>query len=319
MRKFFFVLFLFVLFVSCVPEQSIRSFSVVTWNCYLFFDSRDDGNEYSGFKAKDGYNDAVYKKRIKDVAIMMSKNLGDADLIVLEEVESNVVLFDLLEAGLKKKGFLYYGIASDGSSPLSVGFISKYCPDDITLNKAGSTRLVLELSFELNGDMIAVIAIHATSRLNGGESERFEEFSLMRSIADENEGKVVLLCGDFNTDPRYSESGLAYIKDPISINAPLVVTGDPGECSSGIYFSQALDYMNDIGKGTYLYDGEWFFFDNIFLSKEAFDLIGWEYSTSNIIKPYESVDLNGNPLKFDPSTSRGMSDHLPLKCTLLYN
>ncbi len=323
MKKFFPIVLSFLLVIqlviSCKTEIDDNSFSVITWNTYLFFDSRSDGDEYSGFKVSDGYTGAVYLERVKACALMMAKEFADSDVIILQEVESNIVLHDLLEHGLKKKGFRYYGVADNGSSPVSIGFISKRAPNLMLVHGIDDRRLLLELSFEVKGERISIIAIHATSRLSGGEAERFEEFSLLRKIADDNIGNVVLLAGDYNADPNGAEMGFANIRKSHSEDTPIVLTGNPGECCSGVYFSQALDYMNDIGNGTYLYDGSWYFYDNILVSHEGFDGSGWEYGYSEIVAPYESVDLNGSPMKFDSSTKKGMSDHLPLKCVLGYH
>lgn len=318
MKRISFVLIMVCLLSSCTNGSMKDSFAVITWNMYLFFDYRDDGYEYAGFTQKDGYTQSVYEKRMKDTALMMAKSFASSDVIILEEVESNLVLNDLLEAGLKRKGFRYYGVASNGETATSVGFISKYSPMDVNVHGLDGHRLLLEISFDINGAVITIIAIHATSKLDGGEDKRFEEFSLLRDIAMRNAGNIVLLAGDFNADPRVPEKGISDINSRYRDISPIVVTGDPGITGDNVFFSQAIDYMNDIGKGTYLYGGEWFFYDNILVSKEGFDNSSWEYSFSEILSPYETIDLNGSPLKFSTSTCKGMSDHLPLKCVLKY-
>ena len=199
MGKLLFLLIWILSLLSCKPNADSSSFIAITWNAYLFFDSRSDGYEYSGFTQKDGYTGSVYTKRVKDTALMMAKSFGDADLIILQEIESNIVLKDILDAGLKKKGFKYYGVASNGTTPISVGFISKYSPTNIKLHGIKDHRLMLELSFDLNGEMITLIALHATSRLDGGDDKRLEEFSLLRELADSNSGNLLLLSGDFNS------------------------------------------------------------------------------------------------------------------------
>lgn len=318
MKKAFYFIFLSLLFISCKPDAHKESFSVVTWNMYLFFDSREDGYEYNGYRKSDGYNDKIYSERIDNTSLALAKNFADVDLIVLQEIESNIVLYDLLQAGLKKKGFRYYGVAKSEKSPLSVGFISKYTPDSISFHGIDNHRTQLELSFTVNGELISIVVIHATSRLADGEDERFDEFSLVRSIADLNSGSLCLIAGDFNADPRECEKGVGNIRKIVDSNTPIVCTGDPGECKDGVYFSQALDYMNHVGKGTYFYQNQWYWYDNILVSSEGFDFSGWEYDRSQIVMPFESVDQNGFPIAFDLSSKKGISDHLPLKLVLKY-
>ena len=88
------------LLLSCTlsPEKDDR-FEIVTWNMCEFFDSREDGGEYAGWRESDGWNDAKYNERIKKCVMYMASNFKDADVIVLEEVESSEVLISLFEEG----------------------------------------------------------------------------------------------------------------------------------------------------------------------------------------------------------------------------
>lgn len=319
MRKVFFCLLILSLLLSCAPEQERNSFTLITWNTYLFFDNRDDGDEYAPFRKQDGYTEAIYEERIRRTALMMAREFSSADVILLQEIESNTVLLDLLQAGLRKKGFSYYGVVSDKDSTLNVGYISKIRPEKISVHGTGTSREQLELSFFLRGEEIRILTLHAKSRIGGGEDTRYDEFSVAREVMDSHPESLFVIAGDFNADPREREDGMSNVDLISSFDTPLILTGDRGEMRPDVFFTPALDYGESVGDGTYFYLDRWFWFDNFIFGKTAFDSKGWEYGYSRILYPSEFVDIAGFPLSFDPSTSNGMSDHLPLMSVLVYN
>ena len=319
MRKVFFCLIIFIFTLSCSTSKEKNSFCIVTWNSYLFFDSRDDGNEYAPFKKNLGFSDSIYQKRVKATAMMMAREFSDADVILLQEIESNVVLLDLLDAGLKKKGFCYYGIAYDSNSVINVGYISKIKPSGISVHGTDGCRKQLQLTFLVNGEEINVLVLHARSRLDDMESVRYEEFSIARSVMDAHPDSVFVVAGDFNADPTEKEAGMSNIELVDNFDIPLILTGDRGESRDGIFFTPALDYGESVGDGTYFHDGKWSWLDNFIFNKASFDSKGWEYCYCKILRPDEFVSVTGFPTAFDVSTAKGMSDHLPLMSVLVYN
>lgn len=285
----------------------------------MFFDSRDDGNEYAPFKRNQGYTDSVYQKRVKDVAMMMAREFSCADVILLQEIESNIVLCDLLNAGLRKRGFSYYGIAYDKDSVMSVGYISKIRPSNISVHGFEGARRQLQLSFIINGEMVNILVLHARSCIDDGSDIRYEEFSIARSVMDSNPDSVFVIAGDFNADPREKELGMSNIDFVDNFDIPLILSGDRGERRDGVFFTPALDYGESISEGTYFYQGKWSWLDNFIFNKASFDSIGWEYSHCKVLYPDEFVDVAGYPNAFDVTTAKGMSDHLPLMSVLVYN
>lgn len=298
---------------SCVPSGSQDVFTVSAYNMYLFFDDTDDGWEYEGFRRSDGYTAARYDERIHDTAVFIAKNMP-SDVIILSEVESEIVLNDLLEAGLRKKGYSHYGLASDGSSPLSVGFISKEEPLRSAVHSTDGERPVIDLTFSRKSGTIRVFGIHARSRLEEqNEDIRRRQFEHLRFLVDSADEDLVITAGDFNADPRYPEAGIA--EYPVSdISAiPVVVTGDPGLVRHGALYSPFLDDEENGGhEGSYHYQGKWYFLDNILVDQKAFDGKGLEYDSAAVVAPFEAQDILSRPLAYDASTGRGYSDHFGL-------
>ncbi len=303
--------------LSCSSENdNVAFFKATTWNAYCFFDSRDDGSEYQGFTLSKGYNIALYEKRIKNTASFMSKYFADSDVIILEEIESEQVLSDLLENGLGRRGFIYYGVAQKDVGYLSVGFISKIRPSYVKTHSVASSRLILDLGFRLEDEMIHIIGLHASSRLDDeNENKRYEEFSLLRSIFDQYREEITIALGDYNTDPRRPEKGLSCDEN---YPAPIMLTYDRGNLSDGFLYTPAADMYTQYGRGTYYYQGEWMHYDNAVFNCKAFDSEGWEYDQVRIIEAPEALDTLMRPRAFDVSKGEGFSDHLPVTITLNY-
>lgn len=300
------------LLLSCSPSPDKEErFVIVTWNMCEFFDSREDGGEYAGWRESDGWNDAMYNERIKKCVMYMVSNFMDADVIVLEEVESSEVLISLLEGGMKKEGYIYYGIASD-ESDLSVAFISRIKPVSLRLLFVPSSRPMLSLDFDINGEMVRIIGVHLRSRLKEENKEiRREELLMLKDEAEKCDCPLIII-GDFNIDPFIHKEEMCDTREG---ETTLPLTGDGSRAYGGRLFSPYLDYASPLIGGTYFFEGQWERLDNILLSSFFFDWEGIEYEGTTIIKGGDASDYLGRPLKYDKSTGKGMSDHFALKST----
>ena len=300
------------LLLSCSPSPDKEErFVIVTWNMCEFFDSREDGGEYAGWRESDGWNDAKYNERIKKCVMYMVSNFMDADVIVLEEVESSEVLISLLEGGMKKEGYIYYGIASD-ESDLSVAFISRIKPVSLRLLFVPSSRPMLSLDFDINGEMVRIIGVHLRSRLKEENKEiRREELLMLKDEAEKCDCPLIII-GDFNIDPFIHKEEMCDTREG---ETTLPLAGDGSRAYGGRLFSPYLDYASPLIGGTYFFEGQWERLDNILLSSFFFDWEGIEYEGTTIIKGGDASDYLGRPLKYDKSTGKGMSDHFALKST----
>ena len=300
------------LLLSCSPSpDKAERFVIVTWNMCEFFDSREDGGEYAGWRESDGWNDAKYNERIKKCVMYMVSNFMDADVIVLEEVESSEVLISLLEGGMKKEGYIYYGIASD-ESDLSVAFISRIKPVSLRLLFVPSSRPMLSLDFDINGEMVRIIGVHLRSRLKEENKKiRREELLMLKDEAEKCDCPLIII-GDFNIDPFIHKEEMCDTREG---ETTLPLTGDGSRAYGGRLFSPYLDYASPLIGGTYFFEGQWERLDNILLSSFFFDWEGIEYEGTTIIKGGDASDYLGRPLKYDKSTGKGMSDHFALKST----
>ena len=131
--KLWVLLIITAMLSSCSPDPEEHVFSVAAYNAYCLFDGIRDGDEFEGWRKSDGYTEAVYDKRVDDLAVLLGKYVS-ADVIILEEVESEIVLRDLIDSGLRKKGYFHYGLATTGNEAISVGFLSRIRPDAVRIH-----------------------------------------------------------------------------------------------------------------------------------------------------------------------------------------
>lgn len=318
MKKILLLVLCALLLLSCQDKAQQNEFVVSTYNMYLFFDGYDSGIEYSPFRLSEGYTYDVYKERVKLMSKYLSRHFSSSDVIVFQEVENSSVLKDILDAGLKKHGFHYYGVASS-RDVFSVGYISKRPPVEMRIHSTECSRPILELLFSFGGEEISLFTLHAPSRLKAeNEALRYELFSLLATLLKSNKGKVSVVLGDFNVDIREGEAAIASEESELSLSSAIVATKD-SNFKEDVYFSPMLSPGEIDGDGTYFYGGKWSFLDNVLISREAFDNKGIEYKGCRIVAPFEAKDTSGFPLRFDIKTRKGYSDHFALTLHLRYN
>ena len=306
-----------MLSVSCSPYQEGSVLTVASYNGYCLFDSVGDGDEFDGFRKSDGYSEAVYDRRIGELAVLLGKHV-DADVIILQEVESEIVLRDLIDAGLRKKGYTHYGLASDGSDAISVGFLSKIEPSAVRIHSFEGERPMLELSLSRGGERFTIFGVHLRSRLDDGSDEiRRGQLEHLSSLIDDRSDSFVIALGDFNIDPRYGGEAMSEYPWHYSEGTAIAVSGDPGRVGRDVLYSPLLDdELSLSAPGTYFHDGSWYLYDTVLMDSSSIDGTGFEFDSVRIVSRFEMLDLLGRPLAFDPSTGNGFSDHLPVIVTL---
>ena len=315
MRKIVLALLaLSVLIASCSPSAEKDTFAVASWNMYQFFDGREDGTEMEGWK-KGEWNTEKYQKRIKTTVEYILKNLSRSDIIIMEEVESKDVLVSLLEGGLRREGYLYYGLGENGEGKLSVGFVSRLKPVKVSLMGVPSGRAMIVMEVVVGGETINVVGVHLRSRLDESNREiRKEELSLIEKIAGDSNDPLIVM-GDFNTDPFLHKGEMEEGRWGVSEGTSLRLTGDGSKAINGILYSPYCDYASPLEGGTFHYQGQWEKLDNILLSSAFFDGDGIEYMESRIVRGSGSSDHIGRPLLYDKESGLGYSDHFAIMAT----
>ena len=302
----------FILLSSCRVERD-ESLSILTYNLYLMFDDVEDGDEYHPFTKSGGYTKEDYHRRIEKYLDFFLSDEGSADIYVLCEVESEKVLKDLISGKMYKKGYKYYGILDD-TGPISVGFISRIPIENVLIHSNDGPRPILELRFFFRGNEVRLFAIHAKSRLDGGDEERWSTFEHLSHLMTRSHPSLVIAAGDFNEDPRRGES---FSDVTAALSSPLHVTGDPVLLESDVFYAAILDPAFP-SLETYYYDDLWYAYDHILLGQAAFDALSLEHSYTAVVYPPGAVDEAFRPLRYDVETGEGYSDHLAVKTVLRY-
>lgn len=314
MKILFLLLIPFIFAFSSCSQEEGRTLSILTYNMYLLFDDVEDGDEFHPFTRSGGYGREEYIKRIDSYRDFFLSDEGSADIYILSEIESENVLEDLIKGKMAKKGYKYYGII-DNDNPISVGFISNVYIDDIKVHSNAGPRDILELDFFLDGSQVRIFALHAKSRIDGGDEQRRLAFEHLSMLMTRSHPILTIAAGDFNEDPRY---GPDFLDVKAGIDSALKVTGDPALLNSETFYCSSLD-PDSIDPESYYYDGRWYSYDNILLSAAAFDGIGLEYVKSFTLAPFDGISADGTPIRFEVESCSGYSDHLAVKTILEYH
>ena len=311
--KYFLLILLFFL-TSCrqdvvtIPD----SLTVITYNLYNMFDSSDDGTEYAQYRPQSGYTARDAQKRCELYSALLRRRDFDADVMIFQEVESEKVLEAILDSGMRRRGYIYYGIART-DSPISVGFISKIKPTEVNLHDSGDGRAFLSLEVMKGGRQYLIIGLHAKSNLGSDEENvtlRRQLARHVRELAGERENCIV--AGDFNSVIRKGD-----MLSPVDDGASLHVVTDMDGVRGGAFYDATEDlYFPLSAEGTYLYQGEWYFYDKILVSET---IVREASSLSLEVMNVDSVSgEDGAPIPYDNSSESGYSDHFAVKLTLEY-
>ena len=310
MKYFLFIILIISLF-SCKGELDKKdsSLSVITYNLYNLFDDIEDGNEYASYKSHSGYTSRDYKKRIELYSALFKKEEFDADILFFQEVESERVLEALLDSGMRRRGYIYYGLAKINNIPSTVGFISRIKPYDVQIHDSGSARPFISLSVLKNGISYKIFALHAKSNVGEDEDNKKDRKLLSRHIKnliDKNENVIVL--GDFNST--ISNDDMLCNIDTFD---SLFVSNDVNSVDERGFYDATEDSYYPINKdGTYNYNGVWYYYDKILLSKSIVDNKNFSFR----ILALDELSKDGYPNAYDNSSESGYSDHFALKLTL---
>lgn len=308
--KYFILTLILLIFISCeakIPNSS-KGLSVITYNLYNMFDDIDNGNEHTNYHPSSGYTARDYDKRIGSYCALFKKEEFDVDIIFFQEIESERVLVSLLDKGMRRRGYQYYGIAKINNIPNTVGFISKIKPYEVRLHLASSDRPILSLEVIKNGVQYKIFNLHAKSNLGEEELNKKERKALARHINNLiNPNEKVIILGDFNSSVSDDMLSLNQEEDSIfvSLDSENIAYGSFYDATEDVYFP-----LN--GDGTYFYKDKWYYYDKILISSSIANKSKFSYKILNL----DLLCKDGFPLCYDNSSECGYSDHFALRLDL---
>ena len=308
--KYFILTLILLVFVSCearIPNSS-KGLSVITYNLYNMFDDIDNGNEHTAYHPSSGYTGRDFDKRIESYCALFKKEEFDVDIIFFQEIESERVLVSLLDKGMRRRGFHYYGIAKINNIPNTVGFISKIKPYEVKIHLAASDRPILSLEVIKDGEQYKIFNLHAKSNLGEEEENKKERKALARHINNLiNPDEKVIILGDFNSSVSDDMLSLNQEEDSIfvSLDSKNIAYGSFYDATEDVYFP-----LN--GDGTYFYMGKWYYYDKILISSSIASNSNFSFKILNL----DFLSKDGFPLRYDNSSECGYSDHFALRLDL---
>ena len=304
------------------PEK-VEELSVLNWNVQTFFDSVNDGCEYDEFISCKSWGAEAYSDRLTKLASSIKKI--DADLIIMEEIENEGVIYDIANflAGEwnQKKIYRYACFAKDEKSSIGCGVLSRYPLENLTLHALDvkncgdmpKMRPLMQLSVCKNGKKLVLLVNHWKS-MSGGEEETdlwrlWQESVLCNRIMELCENHLpVLVSGDFNRD-------INGFKNTGKKNEIILRERATEDCESGVTVkSPWFDAgQNPVEPGSYYFRDEWSRIDNFFTAGPA-EIIDFHPMTDGPWCNQETFV----PEKFQIWNSSGYSDHLPIFCRVRF-
>ncbi len=291
---------------------------LVCWNLQTFFDARWEGGEYEDFVRDKHWGEQAYGERL--ARLVESLACLKADVLVLEELESEAVLQDianfLCSKSLLGRRYRWAAFAKESGAALGCAVLSRYPLDSLSCHaldvrspsrpQKPGLRPLMRLRV-IKKDRSFFLLVNHWKSMSGGRDEsevwRDAQEGLLGNEIAELRGLPAVACGDFNRDVAdfaLGEGGLLLLR-----------SGDAG--SVPVRSPWFLPDGSLVGPGSYYYKEAWSRIDG-FLSAGNIRLEDFKAETEG---PWCYEDTN-RPKKYQVWSGRGYSDHLPISCSLVF-
>lgn len=328
--KFFWLLLITLTFLEGAEVK------IASYNVENLFDMNDDGTEYEQYipNTSWGWTEEMHRIKLRNTAQVI-KDIG-ADVIGLQEIESETALKEL-KAELNRQGIYYphYAFARSKNTTVATALLSKYPLKSALSHSVGASRSyrdILEAKIDINGKNLHIFVNHWKSK-SGSESMRIQSAKVLKKlISNLDEDEPYILLGDFNS--HYEEyrtfvksrkhndtdgiTGINHIlktidedENPITIKS--VKEGD--DCSYNLWYELPHEQ-----RWSHEYRGGHEALDNMIISPSLADGKGVEYvrgSFGRFDAPY--LFYKGKPYRWQQSRKfpkhhlgEGYSDHLAI-------
>ena len=328
MKRFIMIVlfFLNLIFSACAFTKNKKStLSITSWNLQCFFDANTSGTEYPQFIKNKHWNENSYKERLKRLCNSIKQI--NSDIFVFEEIENQEILIDisnyLEDFKWNQKEKWNYAVFSrnegraSGSATLSKSRVFATTLHNLSIHnekeKQPSMRAIIKTKIKVNEENLTLIVNHWKSKAGNKQSSqlwRTWQESQLSTLFEEalSENEKIIACGDFNQD--ISE----FINDEKSILLKKIQTVSENNFKKSLkavkVFSPWLEEnFNTNEKGSYFYKNKFEKIDHFFLS-ENINLINFELPEG----PWCTEE--GLPIKYEITSGKGYSDHLPISCTV---
>lgn len=322
--------------LGCTPSVEPKTFRVASYNVENLFDLTKDGTEYTAYIPNTGYgwDKDIVTVKIANIAEVI-KDLR-ADVVALQEVESENVLI-LLQSRLRELSVDYPYIAISGPTDSAVrcAVLSMFpiVGKAEIETESKFTRNILKVILDIEGRSLVVYINHWRSK-RGPESLRVACARPLKDDIDRlpDDGDFILI-GDFNSNyneyetfrmsARFNDTGgitginhvLKTVKDSQMVDEQIVATQPTNE-----YLYNTWLEVHKGRRWTYNFFGNKNSLDNIIVSKGLYDDKGVSYVDNSFDKFDPDYLFKGNALYRwqrakggrGKHLGEGYSDHLPI-------
>lgn len=334
-KRLIFLIVLCVLLESCSFNNSTgsaedskggnRKVSLACWNAQTFFDAQIDGIEYEDYRNYSKWSKEKYLKRLGRLCDVMTAM--NPDIFVLEEIENTSVIQDISNqlAGKnwnQKNNWNYACFARETGASIGCAVFSRFPLEEMKVHSLDirtqndvqpSSRPVLEVSININGEKIVLFVNHWKSK-SGGEDETEIWRDWQESVCSRLAGKSttdgnlrMVFCGDFNRDA----TDFCRVYNGNAVTDKILLRGTSKKIKVFLpWFNSYGGYSTEIG--SYYYEDSWERIDHIFT---AGNLLLSAFSP-RAEEPW--CFSNSIPNSYKIYSGEGFSDHIPLMCILVF-
>ena len=324
--------------LSGLPER----LSVASYNVQNLFDLVDDPEreEYEYTPGGD-WNQSAYNARVDNIARVVAEI--DADVLVLQEVESELALNALAEAVNELGGPEYPHRAVSSTQDIRgirLAVLSRFpfdraigrpinashrCGNGLELDGGRpEARPIYEVSLWGVGDeaLLTLLVNHWKSKAADPEPCAVSDHhkraggqirGLLEAWLDERAERSVVVLGDFNafeTEASLRDAlGAVTQRDALRFPPDLYnLWAELGVGEAGV--------TDNATNSSYYYDSQWRRLDHIMLTQPMIDGRGlWQLEAFEQVRP-AFVMRDGRPYRWDLERQEGYSDHFPIKVSL---
>lgn len=327
---------------ASAPPAEAGEYLFCFWNTENFFDDHVNGWKREPDKTFDRWfaeDKGVFERKVKNLTeVLAALNDGKGpDILALAEVEAESRaaerLMESLNKAIKPEAPPYKHILKKnphGGRDIVTAILTRLPVVEDRTQLLGKRQRILEGHIKVEGQDLAVLATHWTSRVSDERGEGRGKYAdqiygRFRAMHKADADVSMLVCGDFNDNP-----------DDASVTDHLHATGDLAKVRASddpplLYDVFAKRWEENKGaekEGTHFYRGKAYIFDHIVVSPGMVNgKAGWQClpDTAAIVKHDFVVRRGrskGRPLAFGtekekvPLSERGVSDHLPVTVRL---
>ncbi len=177
---------------------------IASYNVENLFDLIDDGNEYEEYipNTSWGWDASMQRIKLRNIAKVLHDI--DADVVGLQEIESETALKEL-KAELNRQGtyYPYSAFSRSKNTTVSVALLSRYPIKSVTNHSISASRKfrdIMEAKLDIDGRALRVFVNHWKSK-SGPESMRILSARVLaKRLSELPENEPYILLGDFNSD-----------------------------------------------------------------------------------------------------------------------